>query len=134
VSVIAYLPEHDLIIVAIANSRHTWLQSLVKKLARQILAAPEPPLADLPVPTAERARSIGNYDDSMFRFRIFEEGEQLFVEVPPLGPPVRLRFQGGHEFATDEPQAFRFRFEPAEGQVTRLDWEWGELRAFARRL
>lgn len=134
VSVIAYLPEHDLVIVAIANSRHAWLQSLVKKVVRELLDAPEPSLADLPVPTAERARSIGSYDDSMFRLRIFEEGEQLFVEIPQLGPPVRLRFQGGHEFATDEPQAFRFRFEPAEGHVTRLDWEWGELRAFARRL
>lgn len=134
VSVVAYLPAHDLIVVAIANSRHTWLQSLAKKVTRQLIGAAEPILADLPIPTAERARSIGNYDDGMFRFRIFEQGEQLFADIPPLGPPVRLRFQGGHEFGTEEPQAFRFRFEPGEGQVTRVDWEWGELRAFARRL
>lgn len=44
-----------------------------------------------------------------------------------------LLYQGDHAFATPEPQAFRFRFEPAEGPATRVDWEWGELRAFARR-
>jgi D-alanyl-D-alanine carboxypeptidase len=133
VTVVAYVPEADLILVAIANSRHTWLQSLVKKIARHMLSVPERSLADLPIPPAERARSIGDYDDSMFRFRVLQRGDQLFVEVPALGPPVRLLYQGDHAFATPEPQAFRFRFEPAEGPVTRVDWEWGELRAFARR-
>ncbi|SRR6266542_3207667 len=64
----------------------------------------------------------------------FSQGEELFVDVPPLGPPLRLRYQGAHEFATPEPDARQFRFEPADGPIERVVWEWGEIRAFARRV
>ena len=91
-------------------------------------------LRDLPVPASERARSVGSYDDGMFKFRVYERGEELYVDVPPLGPPLRLWYQGAHEFATPEPDERRFRFESAEGPVQRVDWEWAELRAFGRRV
>jgi hypothetical protein len=91
-------------------------------------------LRDLPIPDPELARSVGKYDDGMFTFRIYQQGNTVFVDVPPLGPPLRLRYQGAHEFATPEPDARWFRFEPSDGPAERLDWEWGEIRAFARRI
>lgn len=28
----------------------------------------------------------------------------------------------------------RLRFEPERGPVTRVEWEWGEIRAYGRRV
>jgi hypothetical protein len=91
---------------------------------------PAPVLRDLPILSDERARSVGHYDDGVSTFHVYQQGEELFVDVPPLGPPLRLRYQGRHEFATPEPDARDFRFEPSDGPVERVDWEWGEIRAF----
>ncbi len=102
-SVLAYFPDQDVIIAALANRRRAPVDALVKKIARALLDLPVPVLRDLPVPAAERTRSIGNYDDGMFKFKVYQQGEQLYVDVPPLGPPLRLRYQGAHEFATPEP-------------------------------
>lgn len=133
-SVLAYLPDQDIIISALANRRRVRLENLVKNIARALVRLPAPVLRDLPIPAAERARSVGTYDDGMFTFRVYEQGEQLYVDVPPLGPPLRLRYQGAHEFATPEPDERRFQFEPVDGPVERVDWEWGEIRAFGRRV
>ncbi len=134
ISVLAYFPDQDIIISALANRRRARLETLVKNIARAVMHLPAPVLRDLPVPADERARSAGNYDDGMFTFRVYEQEEQLYVDVPPLGPPLRLRYQGAHEFATPEPDERRFQFEPAAGPVERVDWEWGEIRAFGRRI
>ena len=104
-SVLAYFPDQDVIIAALANRRQAPVDALVKRIARALLGLPAPVLRDLPVPAAERARSVGNYDDGMFKFQVYQQGEQLYVDVPPLGPPLRLRYQGAHEFATPEPDA-----------------------------
>ena len=37
------------------------------------------------------------------------------IDGKVLSPPLRLRYQGAHEFATPEPSARSFRFEPAAG-------------------
>ena len=95
-SVLAYFPDQDVIIAALANRRRAPVDALVKKIARALLDL-RPAFRDLPVPAAERARSIGNYDDGMFKFKVYQQGEQLYVDVPPLGPPLRLRYQGAHE-------------------------------------
>ena len=118
-SVLAYFPDQDVIIAALANRRRATLDALVKKIARALMGLPAPVLRDLPIPPAERARAVGNYDDGMFKFRVYQQEEELFVDVPPLGPPLRLRYQGGHEFATPEPDARYFRFEPPDGPVER---------------
>ena len=83
-SVLAYLPDQDVIIAALANRRQAPVDALVKKIARALLDLPAPVLRDLPVPAAERTRSIGNYDDGMFKFKVYQQGEQLYVDVPPL--------------------------------------------------
>jgi CubicO group peptidase (beta-lactamase class C family) len=134
-AVLAYFPERDVVIAAVANERHALLHTVVKRIAAAILRLPAaPPLRDLTIDGRERYRVVGEYHDGMFPFRVYAQGDALFVHVPPLGPPLRLRYQGGHEFATAGPEDLRFRFEPAEGPVRRVDWEWGELRAFGRRV
>jgi D-alanyl-D-alanine carboxypeptidase len=133
-SVLVYFPDKDVIIAALANRQQAPLSVLVNRIARALLRLPTPFLRDLPVPAAERARFIGNYDDGFLKLRVYQQGAQLYVDVPPLGPPLRLRYQGANEFATPEPDERRFWFEPAEGPVQRVDWEWGELRAFGRRV
>ena len=82
-SVLAYLPDQDVIIAALANRRQAPVDALVKKIARALLDLPAPVLLDLPVPAAERTRSIGNYDDGMFKFKVYQQGEQLYVDVHP---------------------------------------------------
>ena len=71
------------------------LDALVKKIARALLDLPAPVLRDLPVPAAERTRSIGNYDDGMFKFKVYQQGEQLYVEFRPsvhrCGFAIRVR-------------------------------------------
>ena len=133
-AVLAYFPEHDLIISTLANARRARLEQLVKDVARELLGIQAPRLRDLPIDPREAARVAGNYDDGMFKFRIFRSGAQLFIDVPPAGAPTRLMYQGGREFATARPTDFRLRFEPEAGEVKRLVWEWAELRAYGRRI
>jgi D-alanyl-D-alanine carboxypeptidase len=134
VAVLAYLPEHDLIISTLANARRVRLEQLAKDAARELLGLQPPRLRDLPVDSLEAGRVAGNYDDGMFKFRIFRSGVQLFLDVPPSGAPTRLMYQGDREFATARPTDFRLRFEPEAGEVERVVWEWAELRAFGRRI
>jgi len=132
-SVLAYFPEHDLIISALANARRAHLDQLVKDIARALLGLQAPLLRDLPIDSREAERVAGDYDDGMFKFRIFRRGAHLFIDVPPSGGPTRLMYQGGREFATARPTDFRVRFEPEAGDVERIVWEWTELRAYGRR-
>src|SRR6266508_1731898 len=133
-AVLAYFPDQDLIIAAVANARHAPLDSIVKDIARQLMGLPTPGLRDLPIAPQEAERVAGRYDDGMFKFRIVRAGAQLFLDVPQFGPPIRLLYQEGRDFATARPGDFRLRFEPDTGAVERVVWEWGELRAYGRRL
>jgi D-alanyl-D-alanine carboxypeptidase len=133
-AVLAYLPDQDLVISMVANARHAWLDAVVKDIARELIGLPTPGLRDLPIAPLDADRVAGNYDDGMFKFRVFRAGAQLFLEVPQLGAPTRLFYQGSHDFATARPQDFRLRFEPDTGAVERVVWEWAELRAYGRRV
>jgi len=132
-SVLAYFPEHDLIISALANARRAHVDQLVKDIARALLGLQAPLLRDLPIDPREAERVAGDYDDGMFKFRIFRSGAHLFIDGPPSGGPTRLMYQGDRDFATSRPTDSRLRFEPKSGDVERIVWEWTELRAYGRR-
>ncbi|MCA1602680.1 MAG: beta-lactamase family protein [Acidobacteria bacterium] len=132
-TVLAYFPEHHLIISILANARRARLDQIVKDVARALLGLQAPRLRDLPIDSREAELVAGSYDDGMFKFRIFRSGTQLFLDVPPAGAPTRLLHQGGRKFATGRPTDFRLRFEPETGKVQRIVWEWAELRAYGRR-
>jgi len=70
----------------------------------------------------------------MFKFQILRRGAQLFIEVRRRTARRGFMFQGGREFATARPTDFRLRFEPEAGEVERVVWEWGELRAYGHRV
>jgi D-alanyl-D-alanine carboxypeptidase len=131
ISVLAYLPDQDVTIAALTNSRHVQLHSVVKRVVAEVIGLKLPEIADRPIPPAEIARTVGKYDDHMFKFEVYSKGPQLFVTFDQLGGPLRLQYQGGHDYATVEPTGYRFHFGPADGPVKRVDWEWTELRAFA---
>lgn len=133
IAVLAYFPEHDLIISALTNARRVRLEQVVKDVARELLGLRSPRLRDLPIDPREAERVAGGYDDGMFKFRIFRSGTQLFLDVPPAGSATRLMYQGGREFATARPTDFRLRFEPKAGEVERVIWDWAELRAYGCR-
>jgi D-alanyl-D-alanine carboxypeptidase len=133
-SVLAYFPEHDLIISTLANARRVRLEQVVKDIARVLLGLKAPSLRDLPVDPREAQRVAGSYEDGMFKLRIFRTGPHLFLDAPSAGAPVRLIYQGSGEFATARPTDFRLRFEPEAGEVERVVWEWAELRAYGRRV
>jgi CubicO group peptidase (beta-lactamase class C family) len=133
-AVLAYFPEHDLIISALANARRARLDQVVKDVARVLLQLEAPRMRDLPIDSREAERVAGNYDDGMFKFRILRVGSELLLDVPPAGEPTRLMYQGSREFATARPTDFRLRFEPEAGEVERIVWEWAELRAYGRRI
>jgi hypothetical protein len=118
----------------VANARHAHLESVVKDLARALMKLPTAPLLDLPIHPLEAARVAGNYDDGMFKFRIIRADAQLLLDVPQFETPMRLFYQGRHVFATARPGDFRLRFEPDTGVVDRVEWEWGELRAYGHRV
>ena len=133
-SVLVYFPKQDLTIAALTNSRHALLQAVVKRVAQAVMRSKEPKLRDLPVSAEQLSRVVGDYDDNMFKFRIYAESGRLYINVPELGSPQRLQYQGGEMFATPEPgMVRRLWFEPETGSVARVIWEWAELRAFGHR-
>ncbi len=133
-SVLLYLPKQDIIIAMLANSRHALLQSVVRNVTRELLHLQAPVIHDLPLNATVIKHSIGNYDDGMFKFSIIEKSDHLFLNVPDLGDPMQLYYQGKNEFITAEPAMIHLRFEPANDVAQRIDWDWGEIRAYGRRI
>lgn len=132
-SVLAFLPQQDIIIAAATNTRHTPIDELALRIVREILATAEPQALDLPLSAEEASRTVGSYDDAMFKLRVFEESGHLFVEVPPLGVREPLLYQGNHLFVAGGPRRLRFQFDAVHGPAQRVDWEWSELRAYGKR-
>jgi len=133
-STLVYLPKRDVIIAATGNSRHALLDAVVKRVARRILGVPRPALHDLPIDAIEVAHSAGTYDDAMFRFRIVADSGHLYADVPELGARERLLYQGNHEFVSDGPWEFHFRFDSAGARAQTVTWDWAEIRAFGKRV
>ena len=63
---------------------------------------------------------------------IAPDGAALSVTVDLIGP-MRLVPSGPHEFvAEDRPATFRLRMPP-DGSSDRFEFDWGEVRSYARR-
>lgn len=133
-SVLIYFPKQDLIIAALTNSRHAPLHTIVKRVASAVMNLKEPKLLDLPISAEKLNRIVGNYDDAMFKFRIYAESGRLYLHVTEFGEPKRLQYQGDGIFATTEPGMIRLWFEPPNGKVERVVWEWSEIRAYGRKI
>lgn len=122
-AMIAYRPEDDLGIVLLTSRGFVWLTELMPALtgARPPTraAAPGPPPA-------------GDFEDGLFRYAIKPDGDALQVELDLIG---KLRFvpAGPGEYMAEEmPATFRMRL-PTDGSRDRFEFDWGEVRSYARR-
>ena len=132
-SLLAYFPKQDIIIATLVNGTHVALQTIVKRVVRNLLNIPEPAFNNFAIPEKEVKRITSNYNDGMFRFSISAEAGKLFINVPDLGGSYQLFYQGNKEFATAEPGMIRLRMVHSNKNTDWLEWDWAEIRAYAWR-
>jgi CubicO group peptidase (beta-lactamase class C family) len=122
-AMIAYLPDQDLGLVILASREFVWLTELMPALTGD---AP-------PARTATSAKPLsGRFEDGLFRYTVTPEGATMQVEIDLIGPlgfiPV-----GPREYVAEKyPATFRIRL-PADGSSDGFEFDWGEVRSYARR-
>lgn len=125
-TMIAYLPAEDLGLVILANKGFVWLTDLMPAL---IGAKP-------PARAAGSRASLslsGCFDDGLFRFQVTPQGRSIRVEID-LIETLEFVPAGPREFiAVKHPATFRIRL-PADGSRDRFEFDWGEVRSYARRV
>jgi CubicO group peptidase (beta-lactamase class C family) len=122
-TMIAWLPQQDLRVVMLLARGFLWPTDLMAALV-----GAEPPR---PVESAGASIS-GRFEDGLFRYEIEPDGAAMRVEVDLLGP-MRFVPAGPREFvAEDRPATFRLRL-PTDGTDDRFEFDWGEVRSYARR-
>lgn len=123
-ALIAYLPENDLRIVILTSRGLVWLTELMPAL----IGSPSPVRKDAPgVPL------VGQFEDGLFRYSVTPEGEAMQVEIDLIG---KFRFvpAGPGEYIAEElPATLRMRL-PTNGSLDRFEFDWGEVRSYARRV
>jgi CubicO group peptidase (beta-lactamase class C family) len=122
-TMIAWLPEQNLRIVILAARGFLWPTDLMPALIG----------AEPPQPVASAGAAIaGRFEDGLFRYEIAPDGPALRVTIDLIGS-MRLVPAGPREFvAEDRPATFRLRLPP-DGAADRFEFDWGEVRSYARR-
>ncbi len=123
-AMIAYRPEDELGIVLLTSRGFVWLTELMPALTG---TSPPSRSAALGPPPA------GDFEDGLFRYAVTPDGDALQVELDLIG---KLRFvpSGPGEYMAEEmPATFRMRL-PADGSRDRFEFDWGEVRSYARRV
>lgn len=120
----AYAPDDDLGIVILTNKGFVWLTELLPSWIGE--------------PVRQRARAtqappLGQFEDGLFRFDLKEEGDGLRVEIDLIGPLVFVPAGGDLYVARDLPATFLIRW-PADGSRDSFEFDWGEVRSYARRI
>jgi len=123
-AMIAFLPEENLGLVLLISRGFIWPTEMMPAL----VGNPSPVRTDAPgIPTA------GNFEDGLFRYAVTPEADALQVEIDLIG---KFRFvpAGPGEYIAEElPATFRMRW-PADGTRDRFEFDWGEVRSYARRV
>lgn len=122
-AMIAYLPEQDVSVVILANRGFVWLTELMPAL-----------IGESP-PTRRAASALplsGRFEDGLFTYDITPDGANLRVEVDLIGPMDFVPTSGGGYVAEKFPATFRIRL-PDDGSRDRFEFDWGEVRSYARR-
>jgi CubicO group peptidase (beta-lactamase class C family) len=121
-TMLAYLPDEDIGLVILTAKGFVWLTELMPAL---IGAAPPARAA------APGAPLSGRFEDGLFRFEVTPEGEALQVKIDLID---RIRFvpAGPREYIAEKlPATFRIRL-PADASHDRFEFDWGEVRSYAR--
>jgi len=123
-AMIAYLPDQDLGIVILTARGFVWLTELMPALIG----------SSAPARVHDAGSTFaGDFEDGLFRYAVTPDGENLQVEIDLIG---RLRFvpAGPGEFIAEElPATFRLRV-PVDGTRDGFEFDWGEVRSYARRV
>lgn len=133
-SVLMYFPRHNIVIAAVTNKRRAQVSSVGVAVARAMMNLCIPALDDMAATTTDLDRVVGTYDDYLFRIRVFMESGQLYAHISKMDVTLPLRYQGGGEFATEDPPGFHFWFQPAGERAEHVVFEWAEIHSYGRRL
>ncbi len=123
-TMIAFAPDEDLGVVILTNKGFLWLTELMPAL-----------LGDAPAArtTATAPSLSGQFEDGLFRFEVTPDGAALRVHID-LIDTLRFIPAGPREYVAETyPATFRIRL-PADGSHDRFEFDWGELRSYARRV
>jgi CubicO group peptidase (beta-lactamase class C family) len=123
-SMIALLPQQDLRIVLLFARGFLWPTDVMPALV-----GASPPR---PVVSAERKLS-GRFEDGLFEYRVTPDGSALQVEIDLLGTMRMVPVGAGEFVAEDRPATFRLRLA-AGNREDGFEFEWGEVRSYARRV
>lgn len=133
-SVLIYFPERNVVIAAITNKRRAQVWSVGAAVARAVMNLHPPTLEDRTVTAADLDHVVGIYDDYLFKIRVFLQSGRLHAHISKMDITLPLRYQGGGEFATDDPPGFRFWFKPEGKRAEHVVFEWAEIHSFGRRV
>ncbi len=123
-AMVAYLPAEDLGIVLLMSRGFVWPTELMPALI-----GARPPVRG----AARDASPAGRFEDGLFHYAVAPEADALQVEIDLIG---KFRFipAGPDEYVAEElPATFRMRL-PADGSRDRFEFDWGEVRSYARRV
>ncbi|MBI4419625.1 MAG: beta-lactamase family protein [Gemmatimonadetes bacterium] len=132
-SQLSHFPDDDLTIVVLANTEHALTRRLADRIAGRVLGIVEPQVKDLGLTSEELDRYVGIYDLNGEPLEVLASGGKLVFRVSE-GGPVRLLYQGHHEFAMEADPATRLVFSMSRGRARRVVFAAGdELRLDAER-
>lgn len=123
-SLIAYAPKDDLGIVILTNKGFVWLTELFPAWIG------EPVLKRTP---ARGVPPLGRFEDALFRFDLAKDGGDLLVRIDLLGPLTFVPAGANRYIARDYPATFMIQF-PRGGSRDSFEFNWGEVRSYARRV
>lgn len=122
-TMIAYLPGEDIGLVILANKGFLWPTELMPGL---LGVAPPSRSAAAGAPLS------GHFEDGLFGYSITPEGDSMRVKID-LIDTLRFVPVGPREYVAEKfPATFRIRM-PADGSRDHFEFDWGEVRSYARR-
>jgi hypothetical protein len=121
---IAYLPDEDIGLVILASKGFVWLTELMPALIGD--ASP------MRAATTDRPLS-GRFEDGLFKFDVTPEGETMRVKIDLIDTFGFVPADPREYIAEKFPATFRIRL-PADGSRDHFEFDWGEVRSYARRV
>jgi D-alanyl-D-alanine carboxypeptidase len=107
----AYYPERATTVVVLTNRGDVRADAIERAITRAVLERPRPARAAVPLPPEARAAFVGEYDIGVFTIRVSARGDVFWLEAPPPGPTMPLRYVGNGVFVSDaEPDGVSIEF------------------------
>ena len=124
-SQLTYLPQDSLVVAVLGNTSSEVPGVVADAIVRAVLGVPaaaQTPPKDLPLTAEERARYVGEYDQTRpdgtrRRVRVVEENGSLMFRIDSTRA-ARLLSQGSNVFAIAPPIGGRIAFDVVNGRAT----------------